>query len=339
MRPGCRVVRVGAAQHAPVFRALRRPRRFGRARHSHGRRLPRRSVLPIQGTYPSKWRADVTQAGGGCLIEHSIHDVDILRFCFGDVAAVAARTANVAGHEGVEDLASVSVSFASGFEAQLTSVWHDIHHGSTRRVEVFCSRGDGLARRRVPWAAACADERGERCAPLSLPRVGRRAPSGQRRCRSGPPGLRRGRPRLRRGPRWPGSPRTGLGRGAGRPPPGRRRLPFCGSGGHAGRDAPSGKSSSVMATDVSILYPRRSLAAAQATPGVLPALAVDGSAERGQTVRLSEYHTHLPRRSPCTSPASPGPSGGGETVGWLLPSGSTKSHTQTSPPGGARPGC
>ena len=68
--------------------------------------------FPIQGTYASKWRADVTQAGGGCLIEHSIHDVDILRFCFGDVAAVAARTANVAGHEGVEDLASVSMSLS-----------------------------------------------------------------------------------------------------------------------------------------------------------------------------------------------------------------------------------
>ena len=49
---------------------------------------------------PRKWRADVAQAGGGCLIEHSIHDVDILRFCFGEVAAVAARTANIAGPRG-----------------------------------------------------------------------------------------------------------------------------------------------------------------------------------------------------------------------------------------------
>ena len=41
--------------------------------------------FPIRGTYASQWRADVAQAGGGCLIEHSIHDVDILRFCFGEV--------------------------------------------------------------------------------------------------------------------------------------------------------------------------------------------------------------------------------------------------------------
>ena len=98
--------------------------------------------FPIRGTYASQWRADVAQAGGGCLIEHSIHDVDILRFCFGEVDAVAARTANHAGHEGVEDLAAVSLSFASGVEAHLTSVWHDIlTRASTRRVEVFCREG------------------------------------------------------------------------------------------------------------------------------------------------------------------------------------------------------
>jgi predicted dehydrogenase len=42
----------------------------------------------------------------------------------------------------VEDLATVSLSFASGAEAQLSSVWHDIMtRGSTRRVEVFCREG------------------------------------------------------------------------------------------------------------------------------------------------------------------------------------------------------
>ena len=55
---------------------------------------------------------------------------------------MAARTANHAGHEGVEDVATVSLSFVSGAEAHLTSVWHDIMtRGSTRRVEVFCRQG------------------------------------------------------------------------------------------------------------------------------------------------------------------------------------------------------
>ena len=127
---------------APVFRALRDLVEGGALGAPMAAVFRDDQYFPIRGAYASQWRADVTQAGGGCLIEHSIHDVDILRYCFGEVDTVAARTANHAGHEGVEDLASVSLSFASGAEAHLTSVWHDITtRGSTRRVEVFCREG------------------------------------------------------------------------------------------------------------------------------------------------------------------------------------------------------
>ena len=127
---------------APVFRALRDLVASGELGTPMAAVFRDDQYFPIQGRYASKWRGDVTQSGGGCLIEHSIHDVDILRFCFGEVTAVAARTANISGHEGVEDLASVSMSFVSGLEAQLTSVWHDIlSRGSTRRVELFCREG------------------------------------------------------------------------------------------------------------------------------------------------------------------------------------------------------
>lgn len=127
---------------APVFRALRALVKSGSLGQPMAAVFRDDQYFPIQGTYASDWRADVTQAGGGCLIEHSIHDVDILRFCFGEVDSVSARTANVAGHEGVEDVAAVTLTFASGFEAQLTSVWHDIlTRGSTRRIEVFCREG------------------------------------------------------------------------------------------------------------------------------------------------------------------------------------------------------
>jgi predicted dehydrogenase len=127
---------------APVFRTLRSLVVSGQLGTPMAAVFRDDQYFPIQGTYASKWRADASQAGGGCLIEHSIHDVDILRFCFGNVAAVAARTANVAGHDGIEDLASVSMSFASGLEAQLTSVWHDIlTRSSTRRVELFFREG------------------------------------------------------------------------------------------------------------------------------------------------------------------------------------------------------
>jgi predicted dehydrogenase len=127
---------------APVFRELRDLVQRGTLGAPMAAVFRDDQYFPIQGTYASQWRADASQAGGGCLIEHSIHDLDILRFCFGDVDSVVARTANHAGHRGIEDLAAVTLSFASGFEAQLTSVWHDIlSRGSTRRLEVFCREG------------------------------------------------------------------------------------------------------------------------------------------------------------------------------------------------------
>ncbi len=127
---------------APVFRSLRDLVLGGTLGPPMAAVFRDDQYFPIQGLYGSHWRAEVEQSGGGCLIEHSIHDLDILRFCFGEVDALAARTANHAGHEGIEDVASVALSFASGLEVQLTSVWHEIlSRGSTRRVEVFCRDG------------------------------------------------------------------------------------------------------------------------------------------------------------------------------------------------------
>ena len=123
---------------APVFRALRDLVAGGTLGVPMAAIFRDDQFFPIQGHYASRWRSDVEQAGGGCLLEHSIHDVDILRFCFGQVRRVSARTANFAGFEGIEDLAAVTMSFESGLEAQITSVWHDVlSRGSTRRIEVF----------------------------------------------------------------------------------------------------------------------------------------------------------------------------------------------------------
>src|SRR6202035_2200797 len=127
---------------APVFRALRDLVRSGELGRPMAAVFRDDQYFPIQGRYGSKWRADVTQAGGGCLIEHSIHDLDILRFCFGEVAQLSAHVASFAGYEDIEDLATVSLQFVSGASAELVSVWYDITtRGSTRRVELFFERG------------------------------------------------------------------------------------------------------------------------------------------------------------------------------------------------------
>ncbi len=127
---------------APVFRALRALVSSGTLGRPMAAIFRDDQFFPIQGHYASKWRADVAQAGGGCLIEHSIHDLDILRFCFGEVETVAGRFASFSGHPGIEDRATATLSFTSGLEAHLTSVWHNIlTRGSTRRIELFCEDG------------------------------------------------------------------------------------------------------------------------------------------------------------------------------------------------------
>jgi myo-inositol 2-dehydrogenase/D-chiro-inositol 1-dehydrogenase len=97
--------------------------------------------IPTQGMYRSTWRGDPARAGSGTLLEHSIHDLDILEWLFGSIESVAAHTAQVHGIEGIEDSVSALVRFESGASATLTSVWHDVlARPSQRRMEVFCER-------------------------------------------------------------------------------------------------------------------------------------------------------------------------------------------------------
>jgi predicted dehydrogenase len=130
-------------RHAPVFRAaadLVGQGKYGR---------PLLTVLrddqyfPIQGLYASAWRADVAKAGGGTLIEHSIHDVDVLRWVLGPTLGepeeVAARTASLFDHPGIDDATTVTFGYGDGSTATIVSVWHQIlTRGSLRRLEVFC---------------------------------------------------------------------------------------------------------------------------------------------------------------------------------------------------------
>ncbi len=98
--------------------------------------------LPTQGMYRSTWRGDRDKAGAGTLLEHSIHDLDLLRWMMGPIRSVSAHTAEFHGLDGIEDQASVLLEATSGAQAALVSVWHDVlSRPSQRRVEVFRQRG------------------------------------------------------------------------------------------------------------------------------------------------------------------------------------------------------
>lgn len=97
--------------------------------------------IPIQGLYASDWRADRRRAGRGTLLEHSIHDVDILEWLAGPIARVAAEEAFFHDLDDIEDSVSVLLRFASGASGTLSSVWHDVTtRPSQRRIEIFCER-------------------------------------------------------------------------------------------------------------------------------------------------------------------------------------------------------
>jgi predicted dehydrogenase len=117
--------RLASGTHGPVLSAVLRDDQY----------------FPVQGMYGSTWRGDVAHAGGGTLIEHSIHDLDLLRFLLGDPIEVSGRTASRFGFPGIEDTAVATLVYGQGSLAQLTSVWHQVlSRESSRRLEVFCEK-------------------------------------------------------------------------------------------------------------------------------------------------------------------------------------------------------
>lgn len=95
--------------------------------------------IPIQSYYASDWRKDATRAGAGTLLEHSIHDVDMLHFLIGTITDTSMRSHNFHGHLGIEDSVSATVQFAHGAVGTLSSIWHDnLTRPSQRSVEIFC---------------------------------------------------------------------------------------------------------------------------------------------------------------------------------------------------------
>lgn len=126
-------------RHAPVFRNLAEIVHSGRYGTPMALILRDDQYFPIQGMYGSTWRRDVEKAGGGTLIEHSIHDLDVINWVMGPPDSVSAHTASIFGYPGIDDSAALRLTYPGGATASLVSVWHQVTtRPSTRRLELFC---------------------------------------------------------------------------------------------------------------------------------------------------------------------------------------------------------
>jgi len=112
--------------------------------------------IPVGNGYGSTWRGDKDKAGAGTLLEHSIHDLDLLEWMCGPVASLSAYQDNLHGLDGIEDTVSVSFRFRAGGTGILSSTWHDVPgRGSNRRFELFGERArfeaEGNAAETIRW--------------------------------------------------------------------------------------------------------------------------------------------------------------------------------------------
>ena len=84
----------------------------------------------------SSWRSDPALAGGGALLEHTIHGCDLLAWLFGPAATVSARTRAVFGF-GVEDIATAQLTHDNEVVGTVTTAFNGVEGREERRLEVF----------------------------------------------------------------------------------------------------------------------------------------------------------------------------------------------------------
>jgi len=84
----------------------------------------------------SSWRSRRHEAGGGALLEHSIHAADIVCWLFGPARRVSAATRSVFGFD-VEDVAALTIEHTSGVVGTLLTVFNGVRGREERRLEVF----------------------------------------------------------------------------------------------------------------------------------------------------------------------------------------------------------
>ncbi len=88
----------------------------------------------------TSWRSERSEAGGGALLEHSIHSCDLVSWLFGPTSSVYALTRSVFGYS-VEDTAALTIQHANGVVGNLVTIFNGVEGREERRLEVFFERG------------------------------------------------------------------------------------------------------------------------------------------------------------------------------------------------------
>ncbi|MUG88496.1 gfo/Idh/MocA family oxidoreductase [Paenibacillus timonensis] len=129
--------------------------------------------------YDVEWRGTWEAEGGGCVMNHAVHHLDLLLWIRGMPSEVLAVTANTShGNSQVEDLSIAILKFPDGSLAQVTS--SVVHHGEEQRLvfqgehakvgmpwQVYASaEGDGGFPERNPDLEAEIQQEAAEVAPL-----------------------------------------------------------------------------------------------------------------------------------------------------------------------------
>jgi myo-inositol 2-dehydrogenase/D-chiro-inositol 1-dehydrogenase len=88
----------------------------------------------------SSWRSDRAQAGGGALLEHTIHGADVVSWLFGPARRVSGSTRSHFGYD-VEDVAAATVEHDTGVVGTFLTVFNGVRGREERRLEVFFEHG------------------------------------------------------------------------------------------------------------------------------------------------------------------------------------------------------
>lgn len=91
-------------------------------------------------SHVSDWRSQREFSGGGPLIEHCIHAIDLASWMFGPAVRVSASTRRVFGFD-VEDTATLSLEHESGVIGTILSVYGGVEGREECRSEVVFERG------------------------------------------------------------------------------------------------------------------------------------------------------------------------------------------------------